>query len=352
MLESVLYGPNAATPIPPAQPFPPTPPSTGPSSQLTATSNWRETLPPKLSVEDMETMKNQLAKNYPRAVLDSYSTPSVRLWSLVQQQKINERIKYIPVQLRLSEHQYSAMIETRSSKPLRSEIPLLSQLCWDDTPEIDINSVRFSLDWLNGISTVLRNAYALCGMCHLQVFKAFDSQISEHTFPHLDNKLGLRHVMAQDFFWADKKIWNVISQLWNVISQLYSRGTWTFEECLNKLTVIRSDISSLLQPRPRIPKQLPPPRDGKGKGKGHYKGNFSHKGGGKGKTKSVTFDKKHNWCTWGFHNNQRVTLCMKFNAGECTRGLDCYYHHGCFVRLGNRRPRMQNHAAKDHKGST
>ena len=172
-------------------------------------------------------------------MLDSHSTPSVRLWSLVHQQKINKHIKYIPIQLRLSEHQYSAMIKTRSSKPLRSEIQLLSQLCWDDTPEMDINTARFSRDWLNRTSTVLRNAYALCGMCHLQVFKAFDTKISEHAFPHLDSALGLRHVMAQEFFAADKKIWGVISQP-------YSRGTWSFEECLNELTVVRSDISSLL----------------------------------------------------------------------------------------------------------
>ena len=159
-------------------------------------------------------MKGQFAKNYPGEVLDSHSTPSVRLWSLVHQQKINKHIKYIPIQLRLSEHQYSAMIETRSSKPLRSEIQLLSQLCWDDTPEMDIDTVRFSRDWLNRTSTVLRNAYALCGMCHLQVFKAFDTKISEHTFPHLDSELGLRHVMAQEFFAADKKIWSVIASLY------------------------------------------------------------------------------------------------------------------------------------------
>ena len=141
-------------------------------------------------------------------------------------------------------------------------------------------------------------------------------------------------MMAQEFFLADEKIWGVISQH-------YSRGAWTLEECLNELTVVRSDISSLLQPRP-----------GKGKGKGHFKGKDGHEGGGKGKTKGSTLDKKHNWCTWGFHNNQRVTLCMKFNAGECRRGSDCYYHHGCSIRLRNGRPCMQNHAAKDHQGPT
>ena len=97
-----------------------------------------------------------------------------------------------------------------------------------------------------------------------------------------------------------------------------SKGTWSLDECLNEMTVVRSDISSLLQPRPKIPKRLPPPRDpkGKGRGKGHLKGTHG-KGAGKGKTKGSTFEKRNNWCTWGFHNNQRVTLCMKFNAGEC-----------------------------------
>ena len=194
---------HTSLPIPPAQQVPPTPSPTPPASQLSDANNWHETLPPKLTTDDMEAMKLQLGKNYPGEVLDAHSTPSIRLWSLVHQQKMNKYIKYIPIQLRLSEHQYSAMIETRSSKPIRSEIQLLSQLCWEDTPEMDINSVRFSRDWLSRTQTVLRNAYSLCGMCHLQIFKAFDSKINEHTFPHLDSELGLRHVMAQEFFSAD-----------------------------------------------------------------------------------------------------------------------------------------------------
>ena len=157
-------------------------------------------------VEDMEAMKSQFAKNYPGEILDAHSTPSVRLWSLIHQQKVNKHIKHVPIQLRLSEHQYCAMIETRSSKPLRSEIQLLSQLCWDDTPEMDINSVGFSRDRLDRIPTLLRNAYALCNMCHLQVIKTCDSKIAEYTSLHLDSALGLRHVVASEFIVADKKI--------------------------------------------------------------------------------------------------------------------------------------------------
>lgn len=112
------------------------------------------------------------------------------------------------------------------------------------------------------------------------------------------------------------------------------------------MTVVRSDISSLLQPRPRIPKQLPPPRDGKGKG---HKGKGGKGKGGKGKTNTPMFDKR-NQCTYGFNNNQKVS--MKFNAGECRRGDSCHYFHGCSVRLQSGKPCMQSHAAKDHRGST
>ena len=94
---------------------------------------------------------------------------------------------------------------------------------------MDINSVRFSRDWLSRTQTVLRNAYTLCGMCHLQIFKAFDSKIKEHTFPHLDSELGLRHVMAQEFFSADKKTWNTLAQL-------YSKGTWSLDDLYGQKT--------------------------------------------------------------------------------------------------------------------
>ena len=80
--------------------------------------------------------------------------------------------------------------------------------------------------------------------------QSFDMKVVEHTFAQLDTELGLRHVVAQEFFSADKKIWNAIIKL-------YAQGSWTFEECLNEMTVVRSDISSLLQPRPRIPKAPP-----------------------------------------------------------------------------------------------
>ena len=74
------------------------------------------------------------------------------------------------------------MIETRSSKPLRSEIQLLSQLCWDDTPEMDITSVRFSRDWFNRTSTVLRNA--ICSLWNVSP-TSLQSLRRENCWAHL-----------------------------------------------------------------------------------------------------------------------------------------------------------------------
>ena len=77
---------HTAAPIPSAQPFPPTPPSSLPTPSLHATSNWRETLPPR----------RNLLKINQGEVLDAHSTPRVSLWSPVHQQKLNKRINYIP----------------------------------------------------------------------------------------------------------------------------------------------------------------------------------------------------------------------------------------------------------------
>lgn len=92
---------HTSSPIPAVQTFPPTPPSTPTPSTMTSSSNWHENLPPKLSPEDMTTMKTQFEKNHPGEILDFHSTPSVRLWSLVHQHKINKAIKYIPIRRRL-----------------------------------------------------------------------------------------------------------------------------------------------------------------------------------------------------------------------------------------------------------
>ena len=69
---------------------------------------------------------------------------------------------------------------------------------------------------------------------------------------------------------ADKAIWGSISDLLN-------GQNWSLDECLCEFTNVRSDLATLLQPRPKItkPPVVPPtwrPNDKGGKGKGNEKG--------------------------------------------------------------------------------
>ena len=157
---------------------------------------------------------------------------------------------------------------------------------------MDINSVRFPRAWLNRISTVLRNAYAyaLCNMCQMP-------KLAEFTFPHLNSESGLRHVMAIEFIAADKKIWRAIPQL-------HAKG-WTREESIHEMTVVRSDISSLLKPRPNVPKPLPQPRENKGK----CKGKGTQKDPAKEKQNAPNLQKKSRIGALGASTTTSLLLC-------------------------------------------
>ena len=47
----------------------------------------------------------------------------------------------------------------------------------------------------------------------------------------------------------------------------------------------------------------------------------------------------------------KVTLCMKYNAGDCKRD-NCYFTHAFSHRLPSGRPCMQSHSARNHRSST
>ena len=51
--------------------------------------------------------------------------------------------------------------------------------------------------------------------------------------------------------WADRKIWGVISEL---LAQ-----SWSLDDALHEVTAMRNDLPSLLQLRPKVPRQPPPP---------------------------------------------------------------------------------------------
>ena len=172
--------------------------------------------------------------------------------------------------------------------------------------------MRFSRESLNRIFIALRHAYALCKMCHLQILTTLDPKIYEH-------------VMATEFIAADKKIWGAVSQL-------QAKG-WTPEESIRQMMVFRSDISSLLQPRPKVPKKRPSKRCWQRKNKEQH------------------VQQEQQLVHLGISQQPEGYLAHEIQCRWVQKNrlpLSPWSAH----RLQNGRPCVQNHAAKDHRGST
>ena len=112
--------------------------------------SWAEHLPPKLTPEAFETMRDTFVLNYPGVLLDQDTMPSIRLLSIVHHSlKPGQRIRWIPWQLRLSQKQYQEAMEAKATKPLRTEAQLLSAALFDDTPEMTVQQGAVTAAWLN-----------------------------------------------------------------------------------------------------------------------------------------------------------------------------------------------------------
>ena len=245
-------------------------------------------------------------------------------------------------------------MEAKSSKPMRTEAQLLASALYDDTPEMPVAHLRLAASWLSRIQTVYRNAWALCGAAHLNNLKAFDKRVLDLALPDLADN-SLRGPTTQELLAADRKIWGTIGSL-------VSAG-WSLDEALYEVTSIRSDLSNLLQPRPRnalpstpnkgrerpnTPTPPPPkrtrttpftppkdPKNPKGKGKGGKQGK-----GLSNKTKSEDWPSN-----WVYRAHGKV-LCKRFQRNLCTVA-NCKFAHLCAVRGCGK-----DHCAIHHDGKT
>ena len=307
-------------------------PSTG---AAVATNVWAEHAPPRLDTEAVQRMQASFKSNYPGEHLDSDSTPSIRLLSLVHQWFTPKgSIKWIPWQLRMSHKQYQDIIEARTARTLRTEVQLVSAALFDETPELTIDRAHLSPAWLARTQQVFRNAIALCGGARLATLKAFDKKVLDICTQQLSAESGLRTVNTHELLQADRK-------LWNEISNLHSEG-WSLDEALHQMTSIRADMHALLQPRAR-------PAMGKGNGgKGNNKG-----GGKKGKVKTrLKQDSEVSAVTEAMKNLQpkhgNKTLCLRYNRTACT-DANCKFTHLCAIKLPNGQACGQRHPASQHR---
>ena len=124
----------------------------------------------------------------------------------------------------------------------------------------------------NGIRTMLElvaTAYALVQGCHLGHVKAYNLKFLGLISTRLDADLGLRHVNVLEAQAADR-------MLWGTIADLTTDKGWNLNDSLHEVTVLRSDMIGLLQPRPKAIQRyhnsdIPAASNAKGKGRGTSK---------------------------------------------------------------------------------
>jgi hypothetical protein len=129
-----------------------------------------------------------------------------------------------------------------------------------------VNAIRNMLD-------VHNTALALVGSCHLQRLRSYSLKFMGFMTQRLDGDSGLRHPNVLEAQAADKALWQLIHDL--VLDQQFS-----LDNAIHEVTHLRSDMASLLQPRPKIQTKSQssftpsmPTGSAKGRGKSKEKAN-------------------------------------------------------------------------------
>ena len=160
-----------------------------------------EHAPQRLDNDTVARMVTEFKEAYPGELLDSNAMPSIRLLSLVHawfKEAATPRIKYVPWQYRMSQRQYTEIVEARAHRVIRTEAQLLSTALFDDTPTIGLESHIINASWLGARQRIVSNAIALCKGAHLAVLKAFDAKVLELCTQTWQPGHGLRNVTARD----------------------------------------------------------------------------------------------------------------------------------------------------------
>ena len=198
-------------------------PSTGSATQGTALNAWAEHAPPRLDSDAVQRMVNAVKSRYPGELLDKDSKPSIRLLSIVHQffqpGAAKTALKWVPWQLRMSQHQYQEIMEARSSRTLRTEAQLISNALFDETPQLNINTSALSPAWLSRTQQVFNGA-------HLYNLKALDKKVFDLCTQQLHPETGLRTVNIIKLLQADRKSGQRSSQC------IQMDGRWT-RHCMN-----------------------------------------------------------------------------------------------------------------------
>ena len=312
--------------------------SNQPAAPLTTPEgSWHETFAPKLNPELIKRMKDDFKRFYPSEILNQDTMPSVRLLSLIHDQLSKESSMWVPWKYRLSQAKNQEIKSQRVSKLPKIEGLSLHELLVDEPPSVEVTNSGMGINGIRSFLELQNFGLALCKGAHLGNLRAFSHKFLSHLTVRLDGDLGLRCPNVLEAQSADKALWASMADLMN------DQG-WTLDECLCEFTNVRSDLATLLQPRPKIskPPPVPPIVRSPGKGsKGYGKSNGKSSKGSKG---------KQTWVSEFQQNGERKQICMKFQSNNC-RMENCRFAHVCAVPRSDNTACAGKHSAFDHQST-
>lgn len=272
--------------------------------------------------------------------------PSLRLLSLMHHQKTKQEYKWVPWKFRISQAKSDELTAGKSSKLAKVEGVQLHSLLMDSPPEIQIENGSMGMHAMRQTFETFSYSMAMLELAHLATMKQYYMRFINLMTARMDAETGLRNPTILEAQSADKTLMGIACEL------VMEQG-WNFDDAIHEITFIRAEISTLLQPRPRLPKQTIQRIEstaGKGLSKGPRSGPYSKgkgtKGSGKPQGKSSG---KVAWVTETTINGSRKQLCMRFQTGKCSLGSDCRFHHGCAYPLPSGEACGKNHGALMHE---
>eukprot|EP00435_Cladocopium_sp_Y103_P026332 s223_g6.t1 len=319
-------------------------PTTSGYQDVSSTStSWSETFAPKLTSALVSDLKVRFKRNYPAEVLLPENNPSLRLLSMVAHQKQKQDYRWIPWKYRLTESKCDEITAARPSKVAKAEGLQLHSILMDEPPAMEIANGNMGMHALRQMFETFSFAMAMTETAHLSSLKGYYLKFLNMMTHKFDADTGLRGPTILEAQAADKALMTTVIELaadkalMTTVIELVVERTWSWDDALYEITHIRADMTSLLQPRPRLPKAVTQARSDSSAGKDGSQ--FSRpapysKGSGKqGKSKSKS--SRVQWITEMVVKGEKKQLCMRFQSGKCTLGDGCKFHHGCAYPVGD-----------------
>ena len=152
---------------------------------------------------------------------------------------------------------------SRPSKVAKVEGLNLHSMLIDEPPAIEIANGTMGMHGLRQMFETFSFAMAMAELAHLSSLKNYYLKFLSLMSQKFDADTGLRCPTILEAQAADKA-------LMTIVIDLVVEREWSWYDALYEVTHIRADMTSLLQPRPKLPKAISSSRFEHPSGKGGY----------------------------------------------------------------------------------